>query len=135
MPHLLLQIALVSIGSMAGGLARWGVGEACVRLMGAASMWGTLFVNLTGSFFIGWFLTTLQEQVSQFGYGWLGAHELRLLIAVGFTGTFTTFSTYEFESHRLLADGASLVGVAYLCGSVVLGLLAVHGGVWLARGH
>jgi fluoride exporter len=133
--RLLMQIALVSIGSTVGGLARWGVAEACSRLLGTASMWGTLFVNLTGSFFIGWFLTVMEERLPFDGYGWLSAYDFRLLVAVGFTGTYTTFSTFEYEGHRLLADGANLAGLTYLGGSVFLGLLAVHGGVLLARLH
>jgi CrcB protein len=65
--------------------------------------------------------------------GWLDADGLRLMVAVGFTGAYTTFSTYEYEAHGLFRDGSALAGTVYLAVSVFLGLAAVHLGVMLAR--
>ncbi len=60
------------------------------------------------------------------------ADDLRLLVAVGFTGAYTTFSTFEHESSTLLRNGDGLLGMTYMFGSVFLGLVAVRLGMMLA---
>ena len=55
------------------------------------------------------------------------------MVAVGFTGAYTTFSTFEYESHVLLRDGDGLKGMTYVFASVFLGLVAVRLGILLAR--
>jgi CrcB protein len=55
------------------------------------------------------------------------------MLAVGFTGAYTTFSTLEYESNYLLSHGDRLAALTYLLGSLVLGLAAVQIGMWLAR--
>jgi CrcB protein len=129
--RLFTQIILVCIGSSLGGLARWGLTLGAGRLLGTAFPWGTLFINLSGSLFLGWFTTILSERLPP-GW-WLRPEDLRLLVAVGFTGAYTTFSTFEYESHTLLRDGDGLAGASYIAGSVFLGLLAVRLGIRLAR--
>lgn len=130
--HTAMQVLLVAIGSSIGGLARWGVTVWFGRLFGTAFPWGTLFINVSGSLFLGWFTTILAERLA-LDKAWLKADDLRLLLAVGFTGAYTTFSTFEYESHRLLGDGHGLAGAAYMAISVFVGLLAVRGGVMLAQ--
>lgn len=129
------QILLVAFGSSLGGLARWGVTVWFGRWFGAAFPWGTLFINLSGSLFLGWFLTILSERMVAVKSLWLSADDLRLMIAVGFTGAYTTFSTFEYESHRLLGDGDGLAGAAYIALSVFIGLVAVRAGVMLAHAN
>jgi fluoride exporter len=131
--RMLLQIGLVSFGSVVGGLARWGVTVLSVQLPGRSFPWGTFFINILGSFLLGWFMTWLAKSFHPTEEAWLQAEDLRLLVAVGFTGAFTTFSTYEYESHCMLRDGETGIGLAYLILSVVLGLLAVRAGVWMGR--
>ncbi|MGL5097949.1 MAG: fluoride efflux transporter FluC, partial [Planctomycetia bacterium] len=81
-----MQIAMVSIGSALGGLTRWGVSMAAERLVGNVFPWGTLAINVTGSFFLGWFLTVFVEKILPKGdVGLLAPDDLRLLVAVGFT--------------------------------------------------
>jgi CrcB protein len=130
--RVLMHIGLVAFGSAVGGLARWGVGLAAARWLGTAFPWGTLTINISGSLFLGWFTTLLGDRLLQ-GVGWLDADALRLMIAVGFTGAYTTFSTFEYESHGLFRDGRELAGTVYLAASVFLGLAAVRCGVALAR--
>jgi CrcB protein len=55
------------------------------------------------------------------------------MVAVGFTGAYTTFSTFEYEAHQLLGNGDGLAGASYIAFSVFLGLLAVRFGTQLAR--
>ncbi len=131
--RVLIHVGLVALGSAIGGLARWGVGLAAARWLGTAFPWGTLAINVSGSLFLGWFTTLLGDRLLQ-GIGWLDADGLRLMVAVGFTGAYTTFSTFEYEAHDLLRDGHGLAGTAYLAASVFLGLAAVRFGVFLARG-
>ncbi len=127
-----VQIGLVALGSAIGGVSRWGVGLAMARLFGTAFPWGTFLINVTGCLFLGWFSTYLSDRLLG-GVGWLDADGLRLLVAVGFTGGYTTFSTFEYEASGLLKEGSSFFGLAYLFASVFLGLVAVRLGVFLAR--
>jgi CrcB protein len=131
--RLLIQIALVAVGGAVGSLLRWGVGAAAGRLLGTAFPWGTFLINISGSLFLGWFATVLADRLLNTEGLWLRPDDLRLTVAVGFTGAYTTFSTFEYESHGLLQDGDGLRGITYLFASVFLGLLAVHVGVYLAR--
>lgn len=130
--RVLLHIGLVAFGSALGGLARWGVSVAAARWLGTAYPWGTLAINISGSLFLGWFTTLLRDRLLQ-GIGWLDTDALHLMIAVGFTGAYTTFSTFEYETYGLMHDGRGLAGMAYVAVSVFLGLAAVRFGVLLAR--
>jgi CrcB protein len=129
-----LQIGLVAFGSSLGGLLRWVVGLLAGKWFGTSFPWGTFFINITGCLFLGWF-SVVAERVANGGNGWIKIDDLRLFLAVGFTGAYTTFSTYEFESHNLFRDGDTLKGSIYLFGSVFVGLAAVRLGVLLARGR
>jgi CrcB protein len=128
----LLQIALVAAGSALGGLARWGVGVLFRNRFGSAFPWGTLFINLTGSMFLGWFFACLGARLNDFDGAWLRPEHLKLALAVGFTGAYTTFSTFEMETHDLFKKGDGVLAMLYVFGSVAGGLLAVCAGAWLA---
>ena len=132
--HVLVQIGLVAFGSALGGLLRWGVGIAFARLVGTAFPWGTFFINISGSLFLGWFTTFLFDRHLLDSDGWLKREDLHLMIAVGFTGAYTTFSTFEYETSKLLfEDGDFFKGLAYILSSVAVGLIAVRLGMMLAR--
>jgi len=127
----LKRVGLAATGSAAGALARWGVGAAVIAWLGAAFLpLGTLFINVSGSLFLGWFAALLAERLP--ADGWVRPDDLRLLLAVGFAGGYTTFSTYEVETDGLLAANGFL-GALYFLGSVLLGLAAVRCGMLLAR--
>jgi CrcB protein len=104
-------------------------------MLGSAFPFGTFFINISGSFFLGWFMTALGNRLPGSGPVWITANDLRLMIAVGFTGSYTTFSTFEYETHKLLTDGDWLAGAAYVALSVFVGLAAVRLGVILAGGR
>ncbi|MFO0966509.1 MAG: CrcB family protein [Gemmataceae bacterium] len=131
--HALTQIACVAFGSTLGGLLRWGVGVAFKDWLGVASFWATLVINISGSFFLGWFSTVVSQRFLNGLISWISLENLRLLVAVGFTGAYTTFSTFEYEAHGMLSDGQGLKGTLYIAASVVVGLLAVRLGVMLGR--
>lgn len=128
-----VQGALVAFGSALGGLLRWSVSVAAARLLGSAFPWGTFFINITGSLFLGWISTILADRLLLGETSWLRPDDLRLMIAVGFTGAYTTFSTFEYEAHGLLRDGDGLAGMTYMLASVLFGLIAIRIGVILAR--
>lgn len=125
MKNVLLMCASIGIFGFFGALARYGVSRLFARLSPLFPI-GTLVINLTGAFFLGWFLTWAQARTGV-------SNELRLGIAVGFVGAYTTFSTYMYESDRLLSDGEGMRAIFYILGSVMLGLLAVRLGIILGQ--
>jgi len=130
--HVLTQAGFVALGSVLGGLLRWGIGVGVARWLGTGFPYGTFFINLSSCVFLGWFMTVLDERLAN-GLAWISRDNLRLMVAVGFTGTYSTFSTFEYDTHELVRDGASAKAALYFFGSVFLGLFAVWLGVLLAR--
>lgn len=118
--------ALIAGAGAAGAVARYGFESFVSRRVGGAFPWGTFVVNITGAFALGFLFTLLTGRFRlQPAY--------RSAITVGFLGAYTTFSTLAFETVRLLEDGAWLLGSANALGSIAAGLVAMYGGIWLAR--
>lgn len=135
--RVLTQIALVALGGAIGSLARWGIGLAAARWvapsLGSAFPWGTFFINVSGCLFLGWFTALLDERMSaEVLSSFIRPDNLRVMIAVGFTGAYTTFSTFEYEANARIQQGGTM-GYIYVATSVVLGLFAVRLGVALAK--
>ena len=124
--RILIQSLAVGAAGFVGALARWGVAATIGRWVPVRFPVGTFFINITGSFFLGWFLTFI-------GSRYPVSDTMRLAIATGFVGAYTTFSTFMYESSRLLDDGAGLEAIMNLLGSLMIGLLAVRLGVIVAR--
>lgn len=126
MMKVLIQCLAVGGAGFAGALARWGVGTLFGRLLTAEFPVGTFVVNISGSFFLGWFFTFIEARSP-------GSDTLKLAIGTGFVGAYTTFSTYMYESTDLIRKGAVLEALVNLLGSLLAGLLAVRLGIILAR--
>ena len=109
---------IVVLGGGIGALSRYIVGALITARMGGRFPLGTVFINITGSFLIGFIMTALTERAAPHPY-W------RLILVVGFLGGYTTFSSFEWESLGLIRDGARWLGLLNLVGSVVVGYLAV----------
>jgi fluoride exporter len=92
---------------------------------GSRFPFGTMVVNVTGCFAIGFLMTLLTERLQPHPY-W------RLLLVVGFLGGYTTFSSFEYETFGAVRDGFPWIGLLNVVGSVVTGFLAVYLGVILA---
>jgi CrcB protein len=121
-----LKCLIVGLGGFAGAVARYLVGGWVQQRWGGAFPAGTFVVNVGGSFLLG-LVATLAVR-----FAW--SEEWRLLIAAGFLGAYTTFSTWEYESLRLIADGKRYgPAAANLVGSLAAGLLAVSAGIAVAR--
>ena len=124
--NVLVQYLAIGAAGSLGAILRYAVSNLCGRLFRTDFPIGTLVINLTGSLFLGWFLTVIRDRITV-------SDNFRLSVAVGFVGAYTTFSTFAYESNSLLEDGASIKAIVNMLGSLLLGLLAVRVGVWLAN--
>ena len=117
---------LIAVGGALGSIARFWVGSSVAGRLGIKVPYGTLIVNLSACVIIGFTLTYLGKR-ADLSPAW------RYLIPVGFIGAYSTFSTYEWETLSTMRSGAFLLAGLYAVGSLVLGLVAVWGGAWLAE--
>ncbi len=116
---------LVAVGSALGGMARLGCTLAAERLLGAGFPFGTLFVNVLGSFLIGFVLTATDAQAGRFPTG----PDFRIFFMTGLCGGYTTFSSFSLQTLTLLRAGQTLGAGANVLASVALCLLAT----WLGQ--
>lgn len=119
---LLIDCLAVGAGGFAGALCRFGVAAASARVFGSRFPVGTLLINLTGSFALGYFLARVSR-------GWEVPPSVQLAVTVGFLGAYTTFSTFTYESDALFRAGATTRAWLYLAASLALGLAAVRFGM------
>jgi CrcB protein len=122
----LAAIGAISAGGFLGANARYLVGLWTAERFGTAFPWGTLLINVSGSFVLGFYLTLVTERFS-------GRPTTRLFFATGLLGAYTTFSTLSYEAVELVAGGAPLAGVAYVLGSLLLGIAAAVAGILSAH--
>ncbi len=122
MYRLLFSIAL---GGALGALLRYGVSGLVYKWLEGIFPYGTLTVNVLGSFFIGLFWPFFQKTTL--------SPEWRAFVLIGTLGAFTTFSTFSLETLQLLQDGEWKLSLLNLILNVVLALFAVFIGFWLAR--
>ena len=121
-----MEYLLIGLGGFLGANARYLTATWMAELLGSQLPYGTFVANISGSFFLGFVLAVLQN------HGLLDS-AYRLFFAIGFLGAYTTFSTYIYESLQLLQQGVILSSLAYLLGSIVIGLLAACVGLLLGR--
>jgi CrcB protein len=121
-----VPVLLVACGGAVGAVARFLIGDAFSRRFGTGWPYGTLFINLSGSFLIGLFFGAAAQRTS-LDEGW------RYLFPIGFVGAYTTFSTYELETQRLIQLGQAPAAALYVAASNLLGFGAVLLGTALGR--
>jgi CrcB protein len=121
-----LNYLWIALGAVVGASARYFLSTLIARDFAMAFPYGTLLINITGSLILGFFLIFSTERA-------LLDPRWRLLIAVGFCGSYTTFSSYAFESFALMEQGRWLLSGINIVGSNVLCLAAVLAGAALAR--
>jgi CrcB protein len=122
----LLKFLLIAIGGALGAMARYGVSSAIGTRMGIRFPYGTLLVNFTACLVLGFSITYLSDRAELNSV-------YRYLVAIGFIGSYSTFSTFEWETLSTLRSGAFVVAGAYAVGSLALGLAATWCGVALAE--
>jgi len=117
---MILTYAWVALGGALGSMARFWMASAVATVTGLAFPWGTLAINVIGSFVIGLFFA-LTGPGARFDV----SSDARIFVMVGLCGGFTTFSSFSLQTLMLLQDGYMLRAGAYILGSVVLCLLFV----------
>ena len=123
---MLKEVMLVGGGAFAGANARYGVSLLSARYLDPAWPWGTFVANVGGSLVLGFFFALVSART-------VSDPALRLLVAVGFCGSFTTFSSYAYETLRLFERGEWGAAAANVLANNVLCLAAVLAGMGAAR--
>jgi len=120
------EILVISLGAILGANARWVISRYAARILGPVFPYGTLVINVSGSFVVGFFMIWATERV-------LLDPRWRLLVIVGFCGAFTTFSSFAFETIAYFEQGQWLLMSANFLSNNILCLAAVLAGMALAR--
>ena len=120
------SVLLVGLGGFVGSVARYLVAVLFAGYISSVFPFATLAVNIVGCFLIG-VLFAISDK------GNILSPEWRILLTTGFCGGFTTFSTFSYESLRLMQDGEFFYLAAYVLVSVVVGLAATYIGIALIR--
>jgi len=120
------DLLVISLGAILGANARWIISRYVAKVIGPVFPYGTLFINVSGSFIVGFFMIWATERV-------LLDPRWRLLIVVGFCGAFTTFSSFAFETMAYLEQGQWLLMSVNFLSNNLLCLGAALAGMALAR--
>jgi len=120
------QLIFLGVAGALGALSRYALGGVVQRLAGTSFPYGTLVINVLGCLVIGYImqLSLTADIISS---------NLRVIITIGFLGAFTTFSTFSYETIKLLEDGAFVSVILNIASNVGLGLLATFFGILLGR--
>jgi protein CrcB len=119
-------ILYAALGGAIGASLRYGVNVTAPKLLGLDFPWATMIVNVVGSFVMGALIAAMAA-------GWNTSQEMRVFLATGILGGFTTFSAFSLDFASLWERKEQGLAIAYASGSVVLSLVAVFAGLWLAR--
>jgi CrcB protein len=118
-------LAAVSLGGALGAPARYGIAQ-LVFITPGTFPWGTFWINVSGSFALGFILILVLERFPPTRY-------LRPFVATGFLGAYTTYSTFAVETDLLVKNGHWPIALGYATASFAAGFLAVWAGIVLAR--
>ena len=121
-----VSVLLVAFGGAIGSVCRYLVGVGIGRLLGADFPYGTMTANVVGSFAMGLFIELLALKFD-------GSESIRLFVAVGFLGGFTTLSSFSLDTIVLFERGAVATAAVYVGGSIILSLAALMAGLHLVR--
>lgn len=119
-------LLLVAIGGALGSMARYGAASAVNRVVQSSFPWGTLAVNIAGSFLIGLVMVLLMKAGE-----W--RESSRLLLVTGVLGGFTTFSSFSWETWKLIEDGRLVMAMTNIIASAGICLVATAAGAMLAK--
>jgi fluoride exporter len=121
-----VTLLLVGLGGFLGAATRYLVDGWVSAATGGTFPWGTLAINLSGSFILGVLFAIATERA-------ILPADVRPAVMIGFVGAYTTFSTWMLESARLIEDGALAAAFLNVGGSVVLGIIAIFLGLAVGR--
>ncbi len=120
------DVLVISLGAIFGANARWMISRYLAKVIGPVFPYGTLVINVVGSFMVGFFVVWSTERA-------LLDPRWRLLIVVGFCGAFTTFSSFAFETMAYFQQGQYTLMMTNFVSNNLLCLAAALGGMALAR--
>jgi len=120
------DVIWIALGAVVGANLRYAINRLALKHLSASVPYGTLIVNVTGSFILGFFLAWTAERV-------LADPRWRALVAVGFCGAYTTYSSYSYETVALLEQGHYGLATMNFFANNLLSLLGVVAGMVLAR--
>ena len=115
-----------AFGGAIGAAARYGVNVSTFKLLGHGFPWGTMFVNIAGSFVMGVLIAVM-------ALSWNASQETRVFLMTGVLGGFTTFSAFSLDFAALYERKEFGLAFGYAGSSVVMSLVAVFAGLYLAR--
>ena len=116
----------VALGGAIGSTLRYGIGQLTTNVLGTTPVLATLTVNVSGSFLLGIFYTLCNERL-------VTSIELRVLIGVGLIGGYTTFSTFSFETIRLIESGESIKAITNILTNLLFGIGAAYLGILMGK--
>lgn len=119
-------LLIVGVGGFFGAIARYLLGGWINDLTRSAFPLGTFVINISGAFILGFFMTLTTERFAL-------NPNLRPLIAIGFLGAYTTFSTFSYETVRLIEDGSFGLALANAGVSLLVGVVAIYAGIFAGR--
>ncbi|MCL5062893.1 MAG: fluoride efflux transporter CrcB [Nitrospirae bacterium] len=122
----MINYLIIGIGGFLGAIARYAIGVWIGQKWGRSFPLGTFVINVSGSFFIGLLMSLFTERL-------MVNPQWRLLLVVGFLGAYTTFSTFEYETGRLIKDGEWLIASMNVVFSVFAGFIALKIGEIIAK--
>ncbi|PRY76296.1 CrcB protein [Yoonia maritima] len=121
---MMTPVISVALGGAIGAVGRYGVNIAATRLTGIGFPWGTVTVNVLGSFLMGVMVVVLAHK---------GGMRFAPLLMTGMLGGFTTFSAFSLDAVTLFERGQVVHAAAYVIGTVLVGLIAIMAGMALTR--
>ena len=122
----MIKLLVIGFGGFLGSILRYVVGKSVDGKISTSFPWGTLTVNVVGSFIIGFVYMLAMRKVGI-------TENWRLFLGAGFCGGFTTFSAFAWENVSLLDQKLIGTSLIYMASSVVIGMLAIVAGGWLSR--
>ncbi|BAY64749.1 CrcB protein [Calothrix brevissima NIES-22] len=124
----LRTVMAISLGAMPGAVGRYLITEFIKSTFGKDfSYYGTFFINVTGCFIIALFYSLNEQKLKNI------SPEVRLIVATGFCGAYTTFSTYGLETFTQIEQGNTTLALIYWLGSMIIGMIAIQLGVILGK--
>jgi len=119
-------IFAAAVGGALGSVARYVLGFYFGKALGSMFPWGTLFINITGSFLIGAF-------AESFALRWNADPAMRIFLIVGICGGYTTFSAFSLEVVAMINRGSVAAAASYIASSVILSIGALYGALFVMR--
>ena len=122
-----MKIMFIGLGGFMGAVSRYLIARVSMLILGNTFPYGTFFVNVIGSFLLGYIYIISLERLILPDY-------IKMAVSIGFIGAFTTFSTFTVETLLLFEDGAYMLGIVNIFANVFFSLSAAFIGIYLARG-